>query len=44
MFNGMYHHRVAYPKDEEIKAAREKEAVLEKEEELKGEKSDDSTN
>ena len=43
MFNGMYHHRVAYPKDEEIKAAREKEAVLEKEEELKGGKSDDST-
>lgn len=44
MFNGMYHHRIAYPKDEEIKAAREKEAVLEKEEELKGEKSDDSAN
>ena len=35
MFSGMYHHRVSYPNEEEIKAARQKEAIKELEEEIK---------
>ena len=42
MFNGMYHHRVSYPKEEEIEAARQKEAEKEHEEEIKEVNSNDS--
>lgn len=44
MFNGMYHHRVSYPKEEEIEATRQKEAeaIKEYEEEKREEEENDT--
>jgi membrane-associated HD superfamily phosphohydrolase len=35
MFNGMYHHRISYPKQEEINATRRAEAIKSRKEEQK---------